>query len=485
MHRSRATHGQSRSLWTSLRRCIARRFVPLLAALLAAGPSPGQGQRPEAPAAIDFPQRGDVVSSRIHMSNTEASLYLELANGEQLTVRFADGLATANGAPQGAYDPQGAAELAWRDLLDRLMSLSGVPLTRELNRWDPDGGLEGEDLELLRRIDATLSQAISERAANESANAVSDDAPTSPTRMPPSSEGAIEAASDAAQDLTEAAHDLTDAAQDLSRLREEIRREVENELQREMSRRDSPWWQASSRALRAVGDTVATVFVFLILGALALVLMRLAGLRLDYVAREIGHRPGRAAAVGFAGGFLLVPLFVIGIVALAVSLIGIPLIIVWVPAFPLAVALGGFMGFVGASQHVGAWVLDQNWSFLDRVNRHRDAHVRLTGLAALLFPFVAGNLLGALPLIGWIGGLVTFLGVVGMLIAATVGFGAVIVTRGGKYGGPHWSEGLDDAELDTASAWADGHDSPPYDDDAADTDEPGRPGSTRTREEEE
>ena len=225
--------------------------------------------------------------------------------------------------------------------------------------------------------------------------------------------------------------------------------ERESDRERASSSRRGP---SQWRALRAAGEVVETLFTFIVLGCLALLLTRFAGLRLDAVTREIEYRPGRAAVVGFAGAFLVVPVFVIGIVVLAVSVVGIPVLLAWVPLYPLAIALAGFMGYVGVSHHVGRWVLDRRHPWLDRVDRSRDTHVRLTGLAALMLPFALGSALGAIPLIGWIGGLVEVLAVLAGVAAVTTGFGAVIITRGGKYA-TLWPDRFDE-DMDVPVDWS-------------------------------
>lgn len=229
-----------------------------------------------------------------------------------------------------------------------------------------------------------------------------------------------------------------------ARVAESPRGETETEWDRGTSNRTgrSEW-----RALRAAGEVLETLVTFVVLGGLTLLLTRFAGLRLDAVTKEIQYRPGRAAAVGFAGGFLVVPVFIIGAVVLAISLVGIPILFAWVPLYPLAVTLAAFAGYVAVSYHVGRWVLDQEIPWLDRVDRSRATVVRLTGLAALMLPFAVGSALGAIPLVGWIGGIVEVLAALAGVAAVITGFGAVIVTRGGKYT-VAWPDRFDeDAEI--------------------------------------
>lgn len=407
-----------------------RHFISLLPALVPAI---------ACTAAVAAAQQRDVVSSQVEVSNSEASLRLEFVDGDRLALRFADGVVLLDGEALGNYEPGGASDRAWRSLLADVLSLSDGPLVRELERWSPGTGLDGDDLELLQQVDAALEGAFAglARSQEPTRRQRPDDAPAAPDARP-------------------ATPPAAPSPPDFDRLRDEIREEVREELrhefQREMSDRAPSRGYSAPRALRAAGDVLGTVFTYLVSGALALLLLRFAGPRLDAVTREIRRRPGRAAAVGFAGGFLLLPVFVIGAVVLAVSLIGIPLLLVWVPLFPLAVGLAAFAGYVGVSHHVGRWVLDQNWSWLNRVDRNRDAHVLLTGLAALMLPFAAGSALGALPLIGWAGGLIEVLGTIAGLAALFVGFGAVVITRGGRYA-TSWPGSLDD-ELETAAEWS-------------------------------
>ena len=43
--------------------------------------------------------------------------------------------------------------------------------------------------------------------------------------------------------------------------------------------------------------------------------------------------------IGLAGSFLVIPAFVLGIIALTISIVGIPALLAWVPLFPIAVVL--------------------------------------------------------------------------------------------------------------------------------------------------
>lgn len=231
-------------------------------------------------------------------------------------------------------------------------------------------------------------------------------------------------------------------------MREQVRREVRREVQRDRSRNRNGLLGSRGPVARVVGDLFAAAATFVVLALAMLLMVRIAGDRVDAVTEAVGHSPARSAAVGFAGGFLMLPVYVVGIVLLAVSIVGIPLLLAWAPLFPLAVVAAGFAGYVGVGHHVGRWVLRQDLSWLGRADPRNPAHVRLAGIAALLAPFPVAGVLQVIPVVGWTGGVVQALGLLGCFAAVIVGLGAVILTRGGRYpaGSYAFADALDDLE---------------------------------------
>lgn len=227
--------------------------------------------------------------------------------------------------------------------------------------------------------------------------------------------------------------EVVDVTRQLRRAESQFREEIMAEVTRELSRtRAARRTSGFARVGRAVGDIVEAGVTFAILGLLTLLLTRFSADRLDVVTRAVGRQPARSAVVGFAGGFLILPVYVLGIVVLAISVVGLPVLLAWVPLFPLAVVVAGFMGYVGVGQQVGRWVLEHDFPWLDRVDGSRPTHLRLLGLATLTAPFVVGNALQVLPLVGWTGSLVIGMGTIASVAATLTGLGAVIVTRGGR-----------------------------------------------------
>ena len=243
-------------------------------------------------------------------------------------------------------------------------------------------------------------------------------------------------------DLDQVRHEMMD----------QVRQEVRREVQRDRARNRDGFLGSRGPVARALGGVFEAAATFAVLALAMLVLARVAGGRVNAVAEAVGHNPARSAAVGLAGGFLALPAYVLGIVVLAVSIVGIPLLLAWAPLFPLAVLVAGFAGCLGVSHHVGRWVLRQDLPWLGRADSGNPVHARLVGMAALLAPFPVAGILQAFPLVGWTGNVVRVAGILGCVAAVVVGFGAVIITRGGRYPASAYAFG---DELDDLAAQQD------------------------------
>ncbi len=213
------------------------------------------------------------------------------------------------------------------------------------------------------------------------------------------------------------------------RMRAQLRRELRTEDARTRHYRGPSLFD---RVREALSGIVATVVLFVVLGVLGAVAAIVAGDRGDMVAKEVERYPARSAAVGLAGAFLAIPVYVLGIVALAVTIIGILGLPAWIPLFPLAAAAAFFVGLVAASRSVGRWVLDRGHARLSWANPNDRVHACLVGLAALLLPMAVGKALDPLPLIGWTGDLFEALSTMALFAATITGLGAVLTTRGGR-----------------------------------------------------
>ena len=156
--------------------------------------------------------------------------------------------------------------------------------------------------------------------------------------------------------------------------------------------------------------------------------------RVSHVARTSTLRAG---GVGLAANFLSFPAFIVGIVVLALSIVGIPLLFLYVPFFPVALVGAIACGVVAVAHALGERTAERTGSY---ESSKRNAYsYTFTGLGILLAPLVVGHLLEMTVFLGWLGGLMQLLGWMMMWAAATVGFGAVFLTRAGTRPGWPWT----------------------------------------------
>ena len=483
-------------------------------------------------------QERSIVSSQIEVSASTASLSLEFSDGSRFSVAFADGAVTADDQVLGSYQPGGAADRAWRDLLAEVLPLSGSRLAQEFLSWSPELGEAESDV--MVRVDRVLDLAVAgtqiERQAGhvppplakllkilatdgrfgefgaavesvdfESMEIVADegrvvgaDEALDGSVLVAGSElelhGRVEGHAivvDGVLVLEEGGRvegdvrlvdgrvedrggsfrgDLVDVLSasratrsvDMDQVRHEMLEEARREVQRDRARSRNGFWSGRRPVAGALASVFQAAATFFVLALATLLLARVAGARIDAVTEAVGHSPARSAAVGFAGSFLMLPVYVLGIVLLAVSIVGIPLLLAWAPLFPLAVLVAGLVGCMSVGHHVGRWALRQDLRWPSRADHRNPIHAKLAGLAVLLAPFPVAGVLKALPVIGWTGNIVQALGVLGGLAAVVTGLGAVIITRGGRYPADHYAfaDTLDD--LDAQPDWPE-EDDPPSD----------------------
>ena len=247
-------------------------------------------------------------------------------------------------------------------------------------------------------------------------------------------------------------------AEELRRQEERRRALVRDEIRREESRaRNSRQSQRGSMFMykvRAVADMLLVVTVtFLVLGFLTFLLTVFSGHRVRAVVGEVARNPLGSTLAGFAGAYAVLPVFILVCAALAVTIIGIPVLFIWIPLFPLALGLACLAGFVGVAENIGRWVLKHDLSWLRWVDDSNTYFVRLFGIGLFLLPLVFGTIVAQMPFVDWVGEVVGVAGLIGWAAALLVGFGAVIVTRGGSRGA-HWSGGLEDDSFGI-SEWPD------------------------------
>ncbi len=225
----------------------------------------------------------------------------------------------------------------------------------------------------------------------------------------------------------------------LEQEREDLRRELESELRRdirasmEKERRQSP--NVFFGFMGNVGDAIAglleNLVTFLILSILGVLAVHFQRERLEVVATTAYRAPVRSGVVGLAGGFFIAPVWIVGIIALAITIIGIPVLLAWVPLFPIVAGLAILFGYLAVAKNVGEWVAEQEYKGLEWIRGSNMFYTVVAGVGALLLPKIAANVSQILG-IPFLTGLLGFAGSMVTFIAGAVGLGAVLLTRGGK-----------------------------------------------------
>lgn len=365
----------------------------------------------DAPAA---PQGVKVISSEIALSREQAELKLELANGRKLTLSTVAGNSRGilhSGVSGSGDDLSQILSLgvrrgdeldrSWRALLNEAMDTPSDDLAALLTRWEaPSGG---------QQLDAVLESVLA-------------GAPMEPLApLDPN-----------APQFNDSLTKLQDRINKLEQELEEKADDLGAESWRSF-RTERGWFSPFRHIGRGVADIVSLLVTFAVLFGLGFALIFFGGRKyLDEVAEAARRSTTRSFLVGLAASFLVIPAFVLGIVVLAISIVGIPALLLWIPAFPLAVILGTLLGYLAVAHATGEAMAERRFYGGDWFSRANSYYYLLTGLGLLLALFLAANVVEmAGPWLGFIEGILIFLGVVLTWAAATTGFGAVLITRAG------------------------------------------------------
>ena len=180
--------------------------------------------------------------------------------------------------------------------------------------------------------------------------------------------------------------------------------------------RETIWRETIGR----VGSFAGTVLRVGFLAGLALLIAAFGRASIERIAERASADPLRSGLAGFLGQVLFVPALLVTVVALAISIIGIPLLVL-VPFGIMLVLIVALVGFTGVAYYVGGVLTSRfGWS-----ERGAYATVLLGVVAIALITLVAraaavfGGGLLAFPL--------TFVGYAVEYVAWTLGFGAAIL----------------------------------------------------------
>lgn len=392
------------------------------------------------------PEGGPILSSDISVSQDAAELRLELDDGETVALLLAeDGTVRLNGEQIGAYERRDALDRAWRDLLQRAMDSAPAALQPLLTGWEPPEEAGG----IARRLDRELEAALA--SADQAV----------PDEVAPGD------ASDSIQRLNERIRELEQAVDNpaaleglenlerlerlqsldelealdlpaLRDLRQELERDLRDELRNEIrvEMRGSDWrdsWSSPWRHItRGIGGVFSTLMSYAILVGLGFLAVFFGRKYLEGIADTARHHTLRSGLVGLAGSFLVLPAYILGLLALAVSIVGIPLILVFAPLFPVAVVLAALAGYLGVAHGAGEALAERRFTGNDWFTRANSYYYMITGLGLLLVLYIAAHIVSmAGPWLDFLEGLLMFMAVMLTWAAFTIGFGAFLISRGG------------------------------------------------------
>ena len=180
-----------------------------------------------------------------------------------------------------------------------------------------------------------------------------------------------------------------------------------------------PSWGMFAR----VGSFFGQVFRGTLLLLVVLVIVALGGRYVQPMAARVVAEPLRSGLVGLLAEVLFVPVLVLTVVVLAVSIIGIPFLLLLPFALVLVVVVG-LTGFTGVAVQVGRAISGRFGIAADRPYVQASLGVLailLLTLVARLVGLVGGGFLG-----GFLGGVLSFAGFLVEYVAWTVGFGAAL-----------------------------------------------------------
>lgn len=402
--------------------------VSALAAALTLVPVGAEGQEADG---------GRVVSSEIAVSRDAAELRLELDDGRRINLQLAaDRSVRLNAARIGTYERRGALDTSWRQLLQEAMDAPTGELPGLLTGWEAPPAA-GEVGDRMRRELAVLAVPAAPTAPQAPAADMPADATDTIQRLNQRIRELERVLEDPA--ALEGLEDLggldIPALRDLrTSLERDLRRQIRDELRAELGRetRQRPARSPFRHITRGITGVFSTLMAYAVLVGLGFLAVFFGRTHLETIADTARHSTVRAGLVGLAGSFLVLPAFILGMLALAISIVGIPLLLVYIPLFPLAVVLAAVGGYLAVAHGAGEALAERRFRGTEWFTRANSYYYVVTGVGLLLVLFLAAHIITmAGPWLGFLQGLLKFLAVMVTWVAFMIGFGAFLLSRGG------------------------------------------------------
>lgn len=363
-------------------------------------------------AQVDAAQASDAVrllSSEVSVSRAEAVLNLELSDGRRVSFEIGDDRASINGDAIGPAPHGDALDASWRELLGQAMQASSSELPALLIGWEAPADA---DSDAGRALDSALENALAGVSVAGADGLVAPNAPLAP--------GTPGFSDDSVSRLVER----------ITVLQAQVE-EMEGDGRGYM-RDGNVFTRTFGHIGRGIAGIISLLVTYAVLFGIGFATIVLGGRKfIEGVGDTARHATVRSGLVGLAACFLIVPAFVLGIIALTVSIIGIPALLVFVPLFPLAVVVALLLGYLGVAHAAGEAFAERRYSGEEWYRRGNSYYFLLAGLGVLFVLFLAAQILELAPFLGFIQGILVFLGCALTWAAITIGFGAVLLSRGG------------------------------------------------------
>ena len=350
----------------------------------------------------------DVVGHSVERSDEAATLILDLADGETLTISLQDGAILIDGSMAGSYHEGGAFEKSWRDALEE----AGARETGELL-----AALQSLEVSELRQSEIEGIAAVAD--ALEGLEAAG-------TIVISIGEGDVDAQIGIAVESAVAA--AVQAAES---------------VEAALGGVEAPRVAVPQVTVVTVAPTAGSLLGGMASGAMSLLatffglafmglgFMFFAPRQLETVADTVWHSFWRSFLAGLFAQPLVLPAFGMMIIGLALTVVGIVVIPFAVVAFVAALVLAAIAGYVAVARTIGEIYLRRKMARGESVRTWGSFRYIVYGLTGLMAIWLPAVLLSSVPVAGDIA---TITAGVTTWMLATAGFGATILSRAGVRG---------------------------------------------------